>query len=207
MDGDLRITLDGEEEAVLVDELPLEKAEAIDRTSDASDPQALTFAVRGAALSLRHVRVAHDLHYTMPGGARPESGDAWHTPDDGYFMLGDNTKNSNDSRLWSASGVRLADGTEIWYDPSPSNDEEPRFPRYVTVDGVSYEERRDTEGVVRRWTNADLMPGAGSLSKRTPYVSRERIVGRAWFAMYADVDVWPPKVPRLGTHGRVRFIK
>ena len=201
VDGDLRVAIDGEEVAVLPDEITLEKAEL---AAEPSDPQRLTFSVRGSPLELRDVTVAHDLYYTSEG--RPETGDAWRIPDDAYFMLGDNTRNSNDSRRWSASGVRLADGREIWFDPSPSADEEPRYPRYETIDGVSYEERRDTEGVVRRWAPGDLMPGSGSLSRRMPFVERERIVGRAWFAMYADVDAWPLKIPKITTSGRIRFI-
>ena len=33
------------------------------------------------------------------------------------------------------------------------------------------------------------------------------LVGTAWwFAMYADFDVWPLKVPKITTDGRIRFI-
>lgn len=210
VDGDLRVTIDGEERAVLRDETKIAIADSLEASKDGSEPQILTLSVRGAPLVIRHVRIDHDLYYTShnyEGRLSPETGDAWHIPEDAYFMMGDNTKQSNDSRLWNASGVRLKDGSEIWYDPSPSSDDdEVRYPRYLTVDGLAYQERRDVEGVVRRWSEADLLPGVGMLGKRVPFVPRERIVGRAWFAMYADIDVWPLKVPKVKTDGRIRFI-
>lgn len=211
VDGDLRVTIDGEERAVIADELPLSDAMSIESARAGSEPQKLSMTCRGAPLRIRDLRIDHDLYYTnhvADSTNSPESGDAWKIPGDSYFMCGDNTTQSNDSRRWNAQGVRLKGGEEIWYDPSPSQDkdEEPHYPVYRTIGGVRYEERRDVEGVVRRWSPADLEPDSGTLGRRMPFVTRERIVGRAWFAMYADVDVWPLKVPRVSTSGRIRFI-
>lgn len=211
VDGDLHVMVDGEELAVLKDEISLADAMSIESSRAGLEPQGLSMSIRGAPLVLRNVRVDHDLYYTnhvADSTNSPESGDAWRVPDDSYFMLGDNTTQSNDSRRWNAQGVKLKGGAEIWYDPSPSmdKDEEPHYPLWKTRDGLRYEVRRDVEGVVRQWTPGDLAPDSGTLGRRMPFVSRERIVGRAWFAMYADVAVWPLNTARISTSGRIRFI-
>jgi len=61
-------------------------------------------------LTLCHVAILRDIHYTL-GGSLPDGRKAWATEgnaftleDDEFFVLGDNSPNSQDSRLWESPG-------------------------------------------------------------------------------------------------------
>src|SRR5207247_1934012 len=131
------------------------------------------------------VRVDHDLYYF--GGREnsanqvPEPGTPAVTGPDQYFMLGDNTTSSSDSRVWTAQGVRLKDGSEVWWDGS--NSEDTRYDVRI-VEGKSFYSVNDVEGIHRTWGEDDVVRegGAGRLPpRRMSFVTRDRIVGRAFF--------------------------
>ena len=187
--------------------------EPIEATRDGSEPQALSMSVRGAPLVVRDVRVDHDLYYTnhrsdgrMVGRSPATRGVI---PDDAYFMLGDNTKQSNDSRLWGASGRPPQERTsEIWYDPSPSADEdEPHYP------ALPDRRRRLGRGAARRRGRR------APLERRRPEARRGHALdahavrhARAHRRQGLVRDVrrastsGRSKVPKVETRGRVRFI-
>ena len=200
VDGDVRATVDGKEERVVADELPF--AEAL-RQADQGLPeeQQLSVSCRGGALVLRDVRVDHDLYYVGPRENTmqvPERDKPGVTGRDQYFMLGDNTTSSSDSRMWNARGQKLKDGSEVWWDSQNSEDTNYRID---TRDGKTTYSVTDVEGVHRAWTEDDVAhdPGGSSMTKRMSFVSRDRIVGRAFFALL----FWPLDG---ATWQRVRFI-
>ena len=193
VDGDLRAWVDGDEVAVLPDEISLEEAGHLEELGSGAKPQVLTVSARGGRVEIRHVALWHDLYYTnhrLESANQPRSGDTFHIPSESYFMLGDNTRHSSDSRRWNASGVKLKDGTRILWDPQGDAP-----PKYLTVDGRSAKEVADIEGVTRRWflDEEDTID-----AERMPVVRRDRIIGRAWFALV----FWPLK----DLWQRVRFI-
>jgi signal peptidase I len=63
----------------------------------------LKFGARGVVATVRNVRLDRDVHYTAAGrhGVREQ---CLLGPDE-YFMLGDNSGNSEDSRYWPTPGV------------------------------------------------------------------------------------------------------
>jgi signal peptidase I len=62
--------------------------------------QPLQLGVRGATVAVRNLRLFRDIHYLPVGRV----GDGWQLGPDEYFLLGDNTSNSHDSRLWVVDG-------------------------------------------------------------------------------------------------------
>ena len=62
------------------------------------------FGVRGAAATVRDLRIARDVHYVAPAGAR------WKLKAAEYFVLGDNAHDSHDSRAWADSRGNPAPG-------------------------------------------------------------------------------------------------
>lgn len=194
VDGDLRAWVDGHEVAVLADEVPVAEAVRIEGLGEGGTRPTLDLSARGARVELSGVAVDRDLYYTNYRSTlenRPSAGDVLRTGDDEYFMLGDNTRKSSDSRRWVATGVRLKDGTEVLWDWQT-------LAKHSVVDGQAWREVVDVEGVTRRWRTEDEAPD-GALSERRPFVRRDRIVGRAWFALV----FWPldQLLPR------VRFIR
>ena len=59
--------------------------------------------VQGVAATIRHFRLDRDVHYAAAG--RNALYEPWPLGHDEYFMLGDNSANSEDSRYWSIPGV------------------------------------------------------------------------------------------------------
>lgn len=66
-----------------------------------SRPVSLGF--RGAAATIRRFRIYRDVYYTNSG--RNGVHDSWPLGADEYFMLGDNSPNSEDSRHWVRPGI------------------------------------------------------------------------------------------------------
>ena len=188
VDGDLRIHIDGHE----VLELP--DGRTIDEESS-SNEQELIWEASGAALDLTEVRIDRDLIYGNSWSYVDPAQDGVVIEPDRYFMLGDNTGSSSDSRKWNVRIVRLKDGTEIQYDANPGTNN-PMNRDYDAEAGCDRVSLRDIWGIERSWLEDDEV--GGSSLKYAPFVERELIVGRAFLIF------WPlyPDFPR-----RLRFIR
>lgn len=64
----------------------------------------------GGPVGIEDLEILRDIHYLAQG-----RGDRmiFDVPADSYFVLGDNTQNSSDGRMWAAQKVTLADGVEV----------------------------------------------------------------------------------------------
>jgi signal peptidase I len=69
--------------------------------------RAVRLGTRGASCIVRNFRLSRDVHYRPQGDHA--IGVAHELGDDEYFMLGDNSGNSDDSRSWRIPGVPRAD--------------------------------------------------------------------------------------------------
>lgn len=64
------------------------------------------FAVQGAQVTVRNFRLFRDIHYAANGGeCRNGVYEPWPLGHDEYFLLGDNSANSQDSRFWTNAGI------------------------------------------------------------------------------------------------------
>lgn len=188
VDGDLRVHINDTEVLVRPDE------RTIDDTSS-SNVQQLRFDARGAALTVADLRIDRDLVYGNSWNYVDSAQDGVLIPDGHYFMLGDNTGSSSDSRKWSVHTVRLKDGTKIEHDsnPGPNN---PMSREYDEERGCDLNGIRDIYGVRRKWYEDDEV--GGPAVRYAPFVVRDLIVGRAFLIF------WPlfPDFPH-----RLRFIR
>jgi signal peptidase I len=176
VDGDLHAWVDGDELAVIRDEIELDEAIRLEGLGEGGALPSLTLSARGGRVVLGDVRVDHDVYYTnyRAESNRPKEGQTLRLGPDDYFVLGDATRHSSDSRKWTANGVSLKDGTKIAWDWQSTWSP-------VTVHGVPMKEVTDVEGVTRRWAAADE-DNVGIDSIPMPFVKRDRMVGRAWLA-------------------------
>jgi len=144
---------------------------------------AIRLAVEGGGATFEELHTFRDIYY-KPGPNESE----WAIPDEHYFMLGDNTQDSSDSRFWS------------WYQlawDGPGSEGEPiRGNRRQAPPGVSAPHdqnpvRHATFGEMLTWfrdewgelyvfPTADEQSQAGGLTgSSAPFVHRNLIGGRA----------------------------
>lgn len=82
------------------------------RAARGARPVALAITARGLDLELRGLRIDRDVHYTLSGRTRRATpGHPFALHDDEFFVLGDNSPDSHDSREWSETGPHLPPGT------------------------------------------------------------------------------------------------
>jgi hypothetical protein len=132
--------------------------------------------------------------------------DGLEVPGDAYFMLGDHTEQSSDSRKWVRDCLELRDGRRVCWDGSKSGSsvepatwkrgQEGRPPAVLLDREGTIRHVVDVEGVERWWLKEDEV-SAVPKSTSEPFVRRSLIVGRAFFIFW-------PVLP--GFPGRLRFI-
>ncbi len=76
------------------------------------EPQVEIFG--SGKLTLSHVAIFRDIHYTSGGGGRAADGKPFALKDDEFFVLGDNSPNSQDGRWWENPGIA---NNGIYYRP------------------------------------------------------------------------------------------
>ncbi len=138
----------------------------------------LTIAVAGAGADLEALRVARDVYYQTP-----EDRASWtvRVPPGNYVMLGDNTQDSADGRLWKAKtyAYRRLDGTVVEargnYREGDDGSQNPTAGRLG--DNTSAIRFRDLDGEIH-WFGRGAVTSE-SLPGNAPLVPRELILGRA----------------------------
>ncbi len=150
-----------------------------------------SIGVGGGTVRISKIRLDHDLQYGQYYGM-PSS---WDVPAGCYFMLGDNTNQSRDSRAWKAHVFKLKSGGEpIYVDvESVRLDDETPVPSLHDL-GDAFDVL-DSYGVRRRIAKADLVGGAYT-DQNAPFVKREDLVGRAFliFFPFPPLGEWRPRL-------------
>lgn len=86
-----------------------EVTDPLDLPADESRPggvaRPVQFGVRGASVAVRDLKISRDVHYLSPS-----VGAAWALGGGEFFVLGDNTHDSHDSRAWVDAEGRPAPG-------------------------------------------------------------------------------------------------
>jgi len=145
----------------------------------------VVFDAEGLKATIEEIRIDRDVHYTQDG--------EWQIPEGHYFMLGDNTGSSKDSRAWKIAEVYLKDGTVVRWEERDHQQpgDVPGQPNAdFRIDGPdkAIEVKADIDGLVRRFHTKDV----DRVKRGVPwgYVSRDHLVGRA-FAIFWPIYVWP----------------
>lgn len=135
----------------------------------------------GGHASFEDLEVFRDIYYTTDGVKQsPE----WQIPAGCYFMLGDNTQDSEDSRAWTLTGFRVVDGERAGFEVH-GNLRRRENPQRVTggPDGteIFFE---DVQGERYRFLQSEVEPLEPVLA---PLVPRHLITGRALLVFWPIV--------------------
>ena len=186
VDGTLRAHVDGRELAALADGRRFSDTESGSRSTE----QNFSLRAAGAPLVVEDLRIDRDQHYANDWGVNSEGEQRGiDIPNDSYFMLGDNTRNSSDSRKWRMTTVHLRNGSVIRHergeDRHLDDDEGP--------DEGPWKRVVDADGITRLWLEADEVESPTTAAAH--FVRRDLLVGRAFLVFW---PCWPDFPGRLG---------
>ena len=159
--------------ALEVDGEPLLAAEI---EASARQEAALILELVGEGADLSDLRAFRDVYYLTP-----EAGSPWTVkiPPGNYVMLGDNTQDSADGRLWKAKTyfLRNEDGEQVNVRGNYREGENPA--RGTLSDGAPAERFRDQWGEIHWFGPGAALQGLRPNVEDSPLVPRELILGRA----------------------------
>jgi signal peptidase I len=167
------------------------RLETADKPNIESAAEKTSIGVTGGTARVSQVRLDHDLQYGKYYGMP----DAWDVPAGHYFMLGDNTSASRDSRAWRGRIFRLKSGGEpIVVDVESVRVDDETLRPSMSDKGDAFEVF-DSFGVFRRIAKADLVGGTYT-EENTPFVRRQDLVGRAFliFFPFPPFGEWRPRL-------------
>jgi len=177
VDGQVYVHVDGREVVHVDEERHLDELRGL-----GDFKQGFELEARGGAVRVEGLRADRDVHYgAKTKYALDDGGEGVFVPDGHYFMLGDNTDHSSDSRAWELTGVVLEDGKEIWFEANESDNRPTQGP-----DGLLHVV--DQDGIERRWSR-DAEDHRET--KDMPFVARHLIVGRAFFIFWPLLPDFP----------------
>jgi len=146
----------------------------------------VVFEAEDLKATLEDIRIERDVQYG-------EYATRAEIPANNYFMLGDNTASSKDSRAWEIAEVYLKDGTVIRWEEGHDlqRGDIPGQPDAdFNIDGPDrvIEVKADIDGLVRRFHTSDVVRKETNVP--WGFVPRENLVGRA-FAIFWPIHIWP----------------
>jgi signal peptidase I len=185
VDGHLHAYVNGEQLAVLSD------GRHWDDTRSGLDEQRLTLKAEGAAFFVEDLRIDREEGYENRWDNAEAQREGVDVPAESYFMLGDNTSNSSDSRRWRLQTVHLVGGRTIVHEKGEAR----YLDRGEAPDEGSWKRVVDSDGITRTWREEDEDGELGSPAYPAPFVHRDLIVGRAFLVFW---PCWPDFPGRLG---------
>jgi signal peptidase I len=167
------------------------RVETADAPNTTSAADKTWIGVTGGTARLSAIRLERDLQYAH----YPGMPDAWDVPAGCYFMLGDNTTQSRDSRAWKGRVFRFKNGApQVVVDVDSVRLDDERLTPSMRDLGDAFEVF-DSYGVHRRIAKADLVGGTWT-EENAPFVKREDLVGRAFliFFPFPPFGDWRPRL-------------
>jgi len=147
----------------------------------------IVFEAQALGATLNDVRIDRDVYYNAN---EPDPRKIWKIPEDHYFMLGDNTQFSKDSRKWDVNRAEFANGDVLMWE-GPGNSDVPGQPyagRPDKGDDPIVRVPADVDGLVRHFDSREVERFKRGVPH--PFVSRDHMIGRA-FAIFWPIHLGP----------------
>jgi hypothetical protein len=184
VDGEAILHLGGEVVARIDEKREREDPHVMDGAEERFEVRA-----RGGPVRVEGIVIDRDLSYQSGlGGLEAPGEEGLFVPEGHYFMLGDNSPSSSDSRKWKRKRIELRGGRSFWYGTTGSSDQGP-----VRDDDGSMVVT-DVDGLERRWRPEDEDGMPRHAQEHFPFVSRDLIVGRAFFIFWPVLPDFPGRL-------------